>query len=80
MYRLYDLRRVMSGSLNIDLFTAKPAANKKAFALSGWLMTLLVMGIMFAATGYAMYAGVWQSPVPEELYQRLIPQSPMIGH
>lgn len=23
MYRLYDLRRVMSGSLNIDLFTAK---------------------------------------------------------
>ncbi|MBA1846554.1 4Fe-4S ferredoxin, partial [Escherichia coli] len=26
------------------------------------------------------YAGVWQSPVPEELYQRLIPQSPMIGH
>lgn len=58
----------------------KPAANKKAFALSGWLMTLLVMGIMFAAIGYAMYAGVWQSPVPEELYQRLIPQSPMIGH
>ena len=80
MYRLYDLRRVMSGSLNIGLFTAKPAANKKAFALSGWLMTLLVMGIMFAAIGYAMYAGVWQSPVPEELYQRLIPQSPMIGH
>ncbi len=39
----------------------KPAANKKAFALSGWLMTLLVMGIMFAAIGYAMYAGVWQS-------------------
>ena len=58
----------------------KPAANKKAFALSGWLMTLLVMGIMFAAIGYAMYAGVWQSPVPEELYQRLNPQSPMIGH
>lgn len=26
-------------------------------------MTLLVMGIMFAAIGYAMYAGVWQSPV-----------------
>ena len=76
MYRLYDLRRVMSGSLNIDLFTA----NKKAFALSGWLMTLLVLGIMFAVIGYAMYAGVWQSPVPEELYRRLIPQAPMIGH
>lgn len=39
----------------------KPAANKKAFALSGWLMTLLVLGIMFAVIGYAMYAGVWQS-------------------
>ena len=58
----------------------KPAANKKAFALSGWLMTLLVLGIMFAVIGYAMYAGVWQSPVPEELYRRLIPQAPMIGH
>ncbi|MGM1265665.1 hypothetical protein ACS0TC_27110, partial [Escherichia coli] len=23
---------------------------------------------------------VWQSPVPEELYRRLIPQAPMIGH
>ena len=58
----------------------KPAANKKAFALSGWLMTLLVLGIMFAVIGYAMYAGVWQSPVPDELYRRLIPQAPMIGH
>ena len=56
------------------------AANKKAFALSGWLMTLLVLGIMFAVIGYAMYAGVWQSPVPDELYRRLIPQAPMIGH
>ncbi len=58
----------------------KPAANKKAFALSGWLMTLLILGIMFAVIGYAMYAGVWQSPVPDELYRRLIPQAPMIGH
>ena len=58
----------------------KPAANKKAFALSGWLMTLLVLGIMFAVIGYAMYAGVWQSPVPEELYRRIIPHAPMIGH
>ncbi|HHU8812303.1 TPA: hypothetical protein ACULEJ_005162, partial [Escherichia coli] len=24
--------------------------------------------------------GVWQSPVPQELYRRLIPQAPMIGH
>ncbi len=45
MYRLYDLRRVMSGSLNIDLFLQKPAANKKAFALSGWLMTLWLWGL-----------------------------------
>lgn len=41
----------------------------------GW-----ALGIMFAVIGYAMYAGVWQSPVPEELYRRLIPQAPMIGH
>lgn len=79
MYRLYDLRRVMSGSLNIDL-SLQNLRQIKAFALSGWLMTLLVLGIMFAVIGYAMYAGVWQSPVPEELYRRLIPQAPMIGH
>lgn len=80
MYRLYDLRRVMSGSLNIDLSLQNLRQIKKAFALSGWLMTLLVLGIMFAVIGYAMYAGVWQSPVPDELYRRLIPQAPMIGH
>ena len=68
----------MASTLTFSL--QKPAANKMAFALSGWLMALLVLGILFVVIGYAMYMGVWQSPVPEELYRRLIPQAPIIGH
>lgn len=50
MYRLYDLRRVMSGSLNIDLFTAKPAANK----------SLCVVWLVNDATGSGDYVcGDW---------------------
>ncbi len=53
---------------------------KKAFALSGWLMTLLVMGIMFAAIGCTNVMREYGKAGAGELYQRLIPQSPMIGH
>lgn len=48
--------------------------------LSGATMTALVLGIVFAAVGIAMLAGVWESPVPEHLYFQLIPQANMIGH
>lgn len=43
-------------------------------------MTLLVLGIMFAIIAFAMLMGVWDSPVPEQLYFRLIPEARMIGH
>ncbi len=55
MYRLYDLRESCPVASTLTFSLQKPAANKKAFALSGWLMTLLVLGIMFAVIGYAMY-------------------------
>lgn len=48
--------------------------------LSGWTMTLLLLGILFAAVGYAVYANVWQTPVPDHMYFQLIPKARMIGH
>ncbi|MTH46815.1 4Fe-4S binding protein [Intestinirhabdus alba] len=57
-----------------------PAAKKRAFALSGIALTLLLPGIMFIAIGIAAYAGVWESPVPEHILFRLIPDARMIGH
>lgn len=50
------------------------------YGLSGAIMAALVLGIVFAAVGIAMLADVWESPVPEHLYFRLIPQANMIGH
>lgn len=43
-------------------------------------MALLVLGILFAAVGYAVYANVWQTPVPDHMYFQLIPKARMIGH
>ena len=43
-------------------------------------MALLVLGILFALIAFAMLMGVWDSPVPEQLYFRLIPEARMIGH
>ncbi|MCF2472898.1 4Fe-4S binding protein [Citrobacter braakii] len=49
-------------------------------ALSGIAMTILVLGILFATIGYAVYANVWDTPVPDHLYFQLIPKAKMIGH
>ena len=43
-------------------------------------MALLVLGILFAAVGYAVYANVWDTPVPDHMYFQLIPKAKMIGH
>lgn len=48
--------------------------------MSGVAMALLVLGILFAAVGYAVYANVWQTPVPDHMYFQLIPKARMIGH
>ncbi|WP_409307840.1 4Fe-4S binding protein [Pectobacterium sp. B1J-3] len=49
-------------------------------ALSGVTMTLLVLSILFGTIGYAMYIDGWDSPIPEHMYFRLIPDAQMIGH
>ncbi|SQB27337.1 electron transport protein [Citrobacter koseri] len=79
----------VASTLNFSLRTPSgaPEGKREAIkplwrqaALSGVAMTILILGILFAAVAIAMYAGVWDSPVPEHLYFRLIPQARMIGH
>lgn len=49
-------------------------------ALSGAMMTFLILGILFATVGFAMLIGGWDSPIPEQMYFKLIPGSQSIGH
>lgn len=65
-------------SFSLRTPTGKMATNRGA--LSGMAMTLLVLGILFATVAFAMWMGVWESPVPEQIYFRLIPDARLIGH
>lgn len=70
----------VASTLSFSRQTPSGTANDARGALSGVAMTLLVTGILFAAVAVAMLAGVWESPVPEHLWFRLIPQAGMTGH
>ncbi|POT57817.1 electron transporter YccM [Citrobacter amalonaticus] len=70
----------VASTLTFSLHTPPGNTDKRQSALSGMMMTVLLLGIVFAAVGFAVYAGVWESPVPENLYFRIIPQAGMIGH
>ncbi|BES84775.1 hypothetical protein PEC302107_10730 [Pectobacterium araliae] len=49
-------------------------------ALSGITMAVLVLGILFGMIGFTMYTGGWNSPIPEQMYFRLITDSQGIDH
>ena len=70
----------VASTLTFSLLTPTGSAETRRGTLSGMAMTLLVLGIMFAIIAFAMLIGVWDSPVPEQLYFRLIPEARMIGH
>lgn len=70
----------VASTLSFSLHTPKGDNLKHHGGLSGIAMTLLVCGILFASVASAMLMGVWDSPVPEHLYFRLIPEASMIGH
>lgn len=52
----------------------------RSFGLSGMGITLLLTLILGGTIGYAKLAGHWDTPLPEQYYQRLIPDSQMLGH
>lgn len=70
----------VASTLSFSLKTPTGSADKNRWALSGMTMTLLVLGILFTMVALAMLLGVWESPVPEHLWYRLIPEARMISH
>ncbi|WP_436856871.1 4Fe-4S binding protein [Citrobacter tructae] len=70
----------VASTLSFSLKTPTGRADKNRGALSGMTMTLLVLGILFTMVALAMLMGVWESPVPEHLWYRLIPEASMISH
>lgn len=70
----------VASTLNFSLQKPTGTSAKNRSALSGVAMTLLILGIMFAIVAFAMFMGVWESPVPEHLWFRLIPEARMISH
>lgn len=70
----------VASTLTFSLHTPTGKAETRRGTLSGIAMALLVLGILFALIAFAMLMGVWDSPVPEQLYFRLIPEARMIGH
>lgn len=70
----------VASTLSFSLKTPTGRADKNRGALSGMTMTLLVLWILFTMVALAMLMGVWESPVPEHLWYRLIPEASMISH
>ncbi|WP_272687754.1 4Fe-4S binding protein [Providencia sp. PROV079] len=61
-------------------FSLQLPAKKHQFRLSGRMMAILTLAILFITIGVAMYFGVWDSPVPDNYWFHIIPNARMIGH
>lgn len=70
----------VASTLTFSLQTPPGKTEKRQTALTGVVMMALTLGILFAAIGFAVYSDAWESPVPDSLYFRIIPQARMIGH
>ena len=61
-------------------FSLKDPMKKRPIVLSGIVMATLTLSILFIMIGFAVYAGVWESPVPENYWFDIIPHAKSIGH
>ncbi|MBO0160364.1 4Fe-4S binding protein, partial [Vibrio parahaemolyticus] len=59
-------------------FSLQLPAKKHQFRLSGRMMAILTLAILFITIGVAMYFGVWDSPVPDNYWFHIIPNARMI--
>ncbi|EJD6410054.1 4Fe-4S binding protein [Providencia rettgeri] len=67
----------VSSTLNFSLQVPR---KKRQVPLSGVIMLVLTLGMLFSAIGVAAYFGVWDSPVPDNYWFHIIPNARMIGH
>ncbi|BBG60005.1 4Fe-4S binding protein [Providencia rustigianii] len=61
-------------------FSLQAPTKKRQIALSGMMMAILTLGILFVTIAVAAYIGVWDSPVPDNYWFHIIPNAKMIGH
>lgn len=61
-------------------FSLQAPAKKRQIPLSGMMMAILTLGILFATIAVAAYLGVWDSPVPDNYWFHIIPNAKGIGH
>jgi ferredoxin len=65
------------GALDLALFGKRPVGTPRT---QPWIIVALICTIFFGIVGYAKYTGHWHSPIPDQLYQRLIPQAQEFNH
>ncbi|CAG9428691.1 4Fe-4S binding protein [Providencia alcalifaciens] len=61
-------------------FSLQAPTKKRQIPLSGMMMAILTLGILFATIAVAAYMGVWDSPVPDNYWFHIIPNARTIGH
>jgi polyferredoxin len=55
-------------------------AREKPHVLPAWAMAAGVAVLFFGIAGFAKATGHWQTPIPEAVYQRLIPNADQAAH
>lgn len=53
---------------------------RKGVSVPAWGMAALIAVLFFGIVGFAKASGHWDSPVPREVYQRLVPNADQIDH
>ncbi|MEQ5126274.1 4Fe-4S binding protein [Providencia alcalifaciens] len=61
-------------------FSLQAPTKKRQIPLSGMMMAILTLGILFATIAVSAYLGVWDSPVPDNYWFHIIPNAKGIGH
>ncbi|WP_369308652.1 4Fe-4S binding protein [Providencia rettgeri] len=61
-------------------FSLQVPTQKRQFPLSGWVMAILTLAILFIMIGIAALFGVWDTPVPDYYWFHIIPNAATIGH
>jgi polyferredoxin len=56
------------------------ASNVKARALPAWAMAAGIAVLFFGTAGFAKATGHWQTPIPQAVYERLVPNADQAAH
>jgi len=64
-------------ALLMALPAAVPAARR---ALPAWAMAAGIAALFFGIVGYAKTAGLWNTPVPRQVYMELVPHADQASH